>query len=248
MIEQPSPRVEIPRWKRALDVTLILVTVPFWATIMILVALWIKAVSPGPVFFRQERVGHRGRRFMMFKFRSMKVHAEVKSHECHFDALVASNCPMTKLDAVDNRLIPGGRILRAAGLDEMPQIINVLRGEMSLVGPRPCTSREMTKFPGPFRERFNAPPGLTGYWQVNGKNKTTFTEMVEFDIYYSRHMSLGMDLSILGRTLPVLVELVRDSQARFAAGRTNVSGAKQMESPGVLEGAAVPAHVETYQS
>lgn len=247
MTENPSPREQIPRWKRALDITLILLSVPFWATIMILVALWIKAVSPGPVFFRQERVGHRGRRFMMFKFRSMQVHAEVRSHECHFDALVASNRPMTKLDAVDNRLIPGGRILRAAGLDEMPQIINVLRGEMSLVGPRPCTAREMTKFPGPFRERFDAPPGLTGNWQVNGKNKTTFTEMVELDIYYARHMSLGLDLSILGRTLPVLVELIRDSQARFMAVRANGNASKRIESPGVLEG-AVAARVENYRS
>jgi len=238
MTDMKSHRVQIPRWKRVLDLVLILLTFPGWATVMIGVALWVKAVSPGPIFFRQERVGYRGRRFMMFKFRSMHVHAEVRTHECHFDSLVASNQPMTKLDAVgDARLIPGGGILRAAGIDELPQILNVIRGEMSLVGPRPCTSRELTKFPGPFRERFDAPPGLTGYWQVNGKNKTTFTEMVQLDIHYARHMSLGLDLAIVARTLPVLAELIHESHVRSLLAKNSEENPSQgMPAPAVLDG------------
>ena len=150
-----TPLVEFPRWKRVLDIALVLLSLPFWITMMILIALWVRTVSPGPIFFRQERVGYRGRRFMMLKFRSMKVRAEVNVHENYFDSLVAGNRPMTKLDELgDCRLIPGGRILRAAGIDELPQILNVIRGEMSLVGPRPCTCRELSKFQGRCQERF----------------------------------------------------------------------------------------------
>lgn len=217
-----SAHERIPHWKRAMDLTFILLTLPVWATVMILVALWIRLVSPGPIFFRQERVGYRGRRFSMLKFRSMHVHAEAKVHESHFDDLVASNIPMTKLDAIgDRRLIAGGKFLRAGGLDELPQIFNVIRGEMSLVGPRPCTARELPKFEIAGMERFNAPPGLTGYWQVNGKNTTTFTRMVELDIQYARRMSLGMDLSILLRTFPVLVNLVCETRVRPGERRSN---------------------------
>ena len=109
-----------------------------------------------------------------------------------------TNCPMTKLDCRgDARLIRGGRILRALGLDELPQLFNVIRGEMSLVGPRPCTPHEFDRYLPEQKLRVNAPPGLTGYWQVNGKNKTCFSRMIEMDIFYAAHMSLKMDLSII---------------------------------------------------
>ena len=105
---------------------------------MIVVALWITLASKGPVIYWQERMGFRGKRFAMFKFRSMKVSAETESHESHFAHVIESDAPMTKLDAAgDSRLIPLGAFLRAAGLDELPQIFNVIRGEMSLVGPAP---------------------------------------------------------------------------------------------------------------
>ena len=121
---------------------------------------------------------------MIFKFRSMKMNAETSSHEQHLASLMGNNSPMTKLDAAgDPRLIPLGRIFRATGLDELPQIFNVIRGEMSLVGPRPCLPYEFQRYERWQQERVNAAPGLTGYWQVNGKNKTTFSEMIEMDIY-----------------------------------------------------------------
>jgi lipopolysaccharide/colanic/teichoic acid biosynthesis glycosyltransferase len=118
---------------------------------------------------------------------------------------------MTKLDAVgDTRLIPGGRFLRASGLDELPQIFNVLRGEMSLVGPRPCLPKEFERYQPSELERVNALPGLTGYWQVNGKNYTTFKEMIAMDLFYIRNMSIWLDLTIMFRTIPTLIKEVRN--------------------------------------
>jgi lipopolysaccharide/colanic/teichoic acid biosynthesis glycosyltransferase len=216
---------EIPCWKRVLDVGCILLSLPCWLTIMIGVALWIKTASPGPIFYWQERVGYRGRRFMMFKFRTMKVNVDTLCHEHHLERLIQSNCPMTKLDASgDPRIIRGGRILRATGLDELPQLFNVLRGEMSLVGPRPCTTHEFQRYQLWQQERVNALPGLTGYWQVHGKNKTTFSEMVEMDIFYARNMSLRQDLAITLRTLPAitvqLLEGRKPTRAQSGAGRS----------------------------
>lgn len=151
---------------------------------------------------------------MIFKFRSMKMNAETSSHEQHLASLMGNNSPMTKLDAAgDPRLIPLGRIFRATGLDELPQIFNVIRGEMSLVGPRPCLPYEFQRYERWQQERVNAAPGLTGYWQVNGKNKTTFSEMIEMDIYYSRNMSLLLDLTIIFKTIPAITRQVLEAQA-----------------------------------
>jgi lipopolysaccharide/colanic/teichoic acid biosynthesis glycosyltransferase len=179
------------------------------------VSIWIKLVSPGPLLFRQERVGYRGRRFTIFKFRTMEANVETRSHELHLQHLINSDCPMTKLDASgDRRIIIGGRILRAMGLDELPQIFNVLRREMSLVGPRPCTVNEFQCYKSWQQERLDVLPGLTGYWQVNGKNKTTFSEMIDLDIYYARNVSLLLDLSILVKTVPAILGQVLESRFR----------------------------------
>jgi exopolysaccharide production protein ExoY len=206
-------RDKIPWWKRWLDLTCIFVSLPLWLGVLILVSIWIKLVSPGPLFFCQERVGYRGRRFTIFKFRTMEVNVETRSHELHLQQLINSDCPMTKLDASgDPRIIFGGRILRAMGLDELPQIFNVLRREMSLIGPRPCTVNEFKCYKTWQEERLDALPGLTGYWQVNGKNKTTFSEMIELDIYYARNLSLAMDLAIIVKTVPTILAQVLESR------------------------------------
>jgi exopolysaccharide production protein ExoY len=219
-----APNGATPRWKRLLDVTCIVLSMPGWLPIMVGIALWIKVVSPGPIFFYQERVGHRGRRFLIRKFRTMKVNADTLSHERHFEQLMQTNRPMTKLDAADPRIIRGGRILRALGVDELPQLFNVLHGEMSLVGPRPCTLREFQTYEPWQRGRVQALPGLTGYWQVNGKNKTTFTEMIQMDLFYTKAMSLKLDLAILFRTLPALLEQFLETRQavreRARAGRS----------------------------
>jgi lipopolysaccharide/colanic/teichoic acid biosynthesis glycosyltransferase len=206
---------ELPGWKRFLDLVCILVTLPCWLILLIGVALWIKLVSPGSLFYLQERLGYRGRPFIIFKFRTMEVNVGTQSHELHLQNLINLDSPMTKLDASgDPRIIFGGRILRAMGLDELPQLLNVLRGEMSLVGPRPCTPNEFRWYKAWQRERLNALPGLTGYWQVNGKNKTTFSEMIEMDLHYIRSLSLGLDLTILLKTFPAIIGQVLESGIR----------------------------------
>ncbi len=122
---------------------------------------------------------------------------------------------MTKLDAKgDKRLIPGGWLLRASGLDELPQLINVLKGDMSLVGPRPCIPSEFEEYLPWQRERVNATPGLTGLWQVSGKNRTTFDEMIRLDIKYARTISLGQDLKIIFSTIPALLQQIGDTLRR----------------------------------
>jgi lipopolysaccharide/colanic/teichoic acid biosynthesis glycosyltransferase len=127
---------------------------------------------------------------------------------------------MTKLDAHgDPRLAPFGRFLRASGLDELPQIFNVLFGEMSLVGPRPCLPNEFAHYEPWQRERVNGLPGLTGYWQVNGKNKTTFNEMVAMDLFYLKNLSILLDLKIMFKTCAVLAGQLFESRAAMPAGR-----------------------------
>lgn len=218
-----SKALPLPRWKRAFDLLLIILTIPVWLPLMMLLSLMIAIVSRGPVLFRQQRIGRGGRPFMLFKFRSMKVNTETRCHEDHLDHLIKSNCPMTKLDATgDPRLILGGKLLRASAMDELPQLINVLRGEMSLVGPRPCTPHEFERYqPQQQCDRTSVLPGLTGYWQVNGKNRTTFTEMVAMDAYYGQNMSLRLDLVIIARTIPVLVhQLIETRRARHKTDGT----------------------------
>lgn len=191
----------ITTWNRALDIFFCLLALPVLSLLVLIMAVFTRLVSPGPLFFRQERIGFRGRRFKIFKFRTMKMGADLAVHKNHMQQLMASNTPMVKLDALnDARLIPGGWILRASGLDELPQLINVLRGEMSLVGPRPCLQSEFENFLPWQRERVNAVPGLTGLWQVSGKNRTTFDEMIRLDIHYSRQSSLWLNLKIIALT------------------------------------------------
>ena len=198
-----------PRWKRILDVTCIVLSSPFWLPVMTLVMGLVRLTSPGPIFYRQERVGYRRNRFMIFKFRTMHVNTETRTHEEYFAHLMRVDCPMAKLDGEgDSRLIACGRLLRASGLDELPQIFNVLRGEMSLVGPRPCLPHEFQRYKAWQQQRVSAPPGLTGYWQVNGKNKTTFNEMIAMDLFYIRNMSIWLDLTIMFRTIPTLIKEV----------------------------------------
>jgi lipopolysaccharide/colanic/teichoic acid biosynthesis glycosyltransferase len=195
----------IPAWKRALDVTLLLAISPGLLFLAAVVAVVVKLGSRGPVLFRQRRVGYKGREFVCFKFRTMVPNAETESHRRHAQELIKSQARMVKLDAKkDPRLIPLGSLLRASGLDELPQLINVLRGEMSLVGPRPCIPYECEAYEPWHRARFDAVPGLTGLWQVSGKNRTTFDEMVLLDIEYSKRLSLRLDVGIILKTLPAI--------------------------------------------
>lgn len=200
-----SSDVTVPTWKRCLDISLILLASPLLLPLCALIALAIKLLSPGPILFRQWRVGLAGKNFLCLKFRTMVVNADTTVHQGHLSDLINSNAPMTKLDSADPRLIRGGRILRALGLDELPQVINVLRGEMSLVGPRPCLVYEFERYLPHHRRRCDTLPGLTGLWQVNGKNRTTFEEMMDLDIHYAKNKSIWLDLCIIAKTIPAIL-------------------------------------------
>ncbi len=216
MIDEPDrgiadklAQARVPSWKRVLDCTLVILAAPLWLPLAALVAGLVKMVSPGPALFPQERIGHLGARFRCLKFRTMKANADSTVHREHLHQLMTSNRPMQKLDNTgDSRLIPGGLWLRTLGLDELPQLLNILRGEMSLVGPRPTTAYEHEMFPARYRERCQALPGLTGLWQVNGKNRTTFERMMELDLLYVEKKSLVLDLKIIALTpSAILVQL-----------------------------------------
>jgi lipopolysaccharide/colanic/teichoic acid biosynthesis glycosyltransferase len=226
-----------PGWKSGLDITCILLSLPVWLPLMILLMLVTRIASPGPIFYRQERVGFGGRHFFIWKFRTMKLTAETQIHERHFEELMRVDCPMTKLDAYgDPRLAPFGRILRASGLDELPQIFNVLRGEMSLVGPRPCTPNEFAHYEPWQRERVNGLPGLTGYWQVNGKNKTTFNKMIWMDLFYLKNVSILLDLKIMLKTGAVIAGQLFESQpAAHTHARSRQSEKRRSPTTQILQ-------------
>lgn len=195
----------LPMWKRGLDLLLIALVSPALILLSAVMIVIVKLGSRGPVLFKQKRVGYKGKEFLLYKFRTMHCNADTDSHRRHTQQLIKSKDPMIKLDArKDPRLIPLGSLLRACGLDELPQILNVIRGDMSLVGPRPCLPYEFELYEPWQRQRFDAVPGLTGLWQVSGKNRTTFDEMICLDIEYSRRLSLWLDLKIILKTIPAL--------------------------------------------
>jgi exopolysaccharide biosynthesis polyprenyl glycosylphosphotransferase len=188
--------------KRACDIivsgAIIVVASPAWA----LIALAVKLDSRGPVFYRDRRVGLREREFGMFKFRSMYVHANLRQ-----EALEASNeasGPLFKIKD-DPRVTRVGRFLRRYSIDELPQVLNVLRGEMSLVGPRPLPLRDYVQLEDWHRKRYLVLPGMTGLWQVSGRIDLSFDDLVRLDFYYLENWSIWLDISILSKTLPAVL-------------------------------------------
>jgi lipopolysaccharide/colanic/teichoic acid biosynthesis glycosyltransferase len=203
---------QIPVWKRAFDIVGSLCGLIMLCPLFLVIGIFIKTVSPGPIFFKQKRVGCGGTLFNLYKFRTMKLNADATLHRQYLMKLIASSKassnpgdPMEKLPA-DPRIIPYGRFLRRSGLDELPQLINVLRGQMSLVGPRPPIPYEVEQYKLWHTGRFDVMPGLTGLWQISGKNKLGFNEMIRFDIQYAMKRSLLLDLKILLKT-PYVVYL-----------------------------------------
>jgi lipopolysaccharide/colanic/teichoic acid biosynthesis glycosyltransferase len=192
--------------KRWLDVCLALILLVICGPLMALIALGIKLHSPGPVLYRQTRAGQGGRPFTFIKFRSMREGASPLVHQQYVTRLIrddlrpaAARAGTLKLKN-DSRITGLGRILRRYSLDELPQLFNVLRGEMSLVGPRPPLPYEVELYTDWHRQRLNALPGLTGLWQVTGRNRVSFTEVVAMDIQYIAKMSLWLDLWIMLKT------------------------------------------------
>ena len=251
-LQEPSCAglVRVPGWKRGLDIALVLLVLPLLLPLALFIAIVIRLVSSGPVLFKQERVGLLGQRFMCFKFRTMFVGADTTVHQGHFSRLMESDAPMVKLDTNgDPRLIPFGLLLRSSGLDELPQIMNVLRGEMSLVGPRPCLPCEFEKYLPWQKERFNTVPGLTGLWQVSGKNRTTFIEMIQLDIQYARKKSVWLDLKIILKTIPALVGQIQDTRkmgrAHSRRGQTDASMAARAANEYPMPQAAFNTAINT---
>ena len=179
--------------KRAFDLSVCLLALPIVLPVLLLCALAIRLDTPGKVVFTQSRTGRHGRRFRMFKFRTMVRNAEeLKKDLAHLNIL-----PPPDFKIIDDpRITRVGKILRKTSLDELPQILNVLRGEMSLVGPRP-TSFAPSTYDLWHTSRLEVVPGITGLWQVKGRNNTTFDERLRLDIEYIRKMSFGFDMKIL---------------------------------------------------
>lgn len=190
--------------KQAIDLTGAALLVLILGLPMLVVALMIRRSSPGPILFRQERCGLNGRPFTMLKFRSMVTNAEQRRHE--LEALNEMSGPVFKVSN-DPRVTPVGRVLRRWSIDELPQLLNVLRGEMSLVGPRPLPVAEVARFDDPaHRRRLSVKPGLTCLWQVSGRNEVhDFGDWVRLDLEYIDNWSLWLDLKILWRTIPAVL-------------------------------------------
>ncbi len=189
--------------KRVLDVVLSATILILLLPILVTVAIMIKLSSPGPILFRQDRVGLNKRRFRIYKFRTMVVDAEKMMPELESRNEVSG--PVFKIKN-DPRITPVGRFLRRTSIDELPQLLNVLRGEMSLVGPRPLPLRDYEGFSEDWqRRRFSVKPGITCLWQVNGRSEISFDQWMLLDLQYLDEWSLWLDLKILARTVPAVV-------------------------------------------
>ncbi len=188
--------------KRIFDLVFVIVSGIVALPLLLLIALAIKLDSPGPVIYTQTRIGKNGKVFRCHKFRSMVVNADEKLRE--LAQLNEASGPLFKVRN-DPRLTPVGRLIRRVSFDELPQMINVLRGEMSLVGPRPNLPSEVAQYQEWHKKRLSITPGMTGLWQVSGRSDLTFDEMVLLDIYYVENWSLGLDFSILLRSIPAIL-------------------------------------------
>jgi lipopolysaccharide/colanic/teichoic acid biosynthesis glycosyltransferase len=192
--------------KRALDVAVAAPVLIVLSPFLVLIALAIRAESRGPVFFRQERVGFGGSRFSMLKFRSMRADASEQAHVAHAAAWFAGAPTKGGYKSIrDPRITRVGRLIRRTSADELPQLFHVLRGEMSLVGPRPGIPYELAHYRPWYFQRLGARPGMTGLWQVSGREQRSAAEMMELDVRYVRSCSLRLDLLVLLLTLPALL-------------------------------------------
>lgn len=190
--------------KRALDLIVCIPALIVFAPLMAFIALALR--WSGPVLFKQERIGIDGRKFSIFKFRTMSVDAEKR-----LAAMLAQNpearreWDATRKLSIDPRVTPIGRLLRLCSFDELPQLFNVLHGDMSIVGPRPIIAPEMAMYNRYIVHYLNVKPGLTGMWQVSGRSGTTYRRRVACDIFYSRHACLSEDIKVLFKTIPAVI-------------------------------------------
>jgi exopolysaccharide biosynthesis polyprenyl glycosylphosphotransferase len=202
---RPAPRAALRQAaKRTLDIAGSTAFLVAFGPVFLCVAAAVKLTSKGPVFFQQERIGEEGKPFTMFKFRTMQVNADPRIHQEYVEKFIQANQAATAGNGAvfklvnDPRVTSVGDFLRRSSLDELPQFWNVLRGDMSLVGPRPPLPYEVARYKQWHRRRvLEAKPGITGLWQVTGRSRTTFDEMVRLDLRYARNYSVWTDLNIL---------------------------------------------------
>ena len=194
-----------PAAKRLFDILIAGMMLIVLAPVMAIVALAIKLDSSGPVIFRQTRIGKNHRPFTFLKFRSMYDKADTKVHEQFVKSLInGSQTPAYKL-TTDKRITRVGAFIRETSLDELPQLFNVLRGDMSMVGPRPPIPYEVAEYKDWHHRRLAVEPGLTGFWQVQGRSLVSFDDMVKMDIAYIDQRSLSLDLALLVQTVPAVL-------------------------------------------
>ena len=205
-----APRLGQEAVKRALDIVLASMLLVVTSPLLLLLWCLVRSTSAGPALFRQERVGRDMRPFTMLKLRSMYEGNDDRTHRAYVTGMLsadeeatAPNGMLFKL-ARDPRITPLGRWLRKTSVDELPQLINVLRGDMSLVGPRPMLPWEAKLLAEPYQPRFTVKPGITGLWQVSGRSRLSMRTALELDVEYARHPSVLVDLGILARTVPAL--------------------------------------------
>lgn len=187
--------------KRIMDIIISGISLVALSPLFLLIAIIIKITMPGPVFFKQERLGKNLKPFKVYKFRSMRVGADEEKSRLMRKNEVKGLFKMKD----DPRITKFGRLLRRTGIDELPQLINIFRGEMAIVGPRPHLRSELVNYKDWRMVRFSVMPGLTGMWQVYGRHELNFDKAVLYDVYYIRHMSLIMDMSIILKTVPALI-------------------------------------------
>jgi exopolysaccharide biosynthesis polyprenyl glycosylphosphotransferase len=210
LVQRPNAKPVSNLTKRAMDIIGSVLALLLSAPVLLAIALAIRLTSKGPVFFRQKRIGQSGEEFVFLKFRTMHVNNDPRVHQEYVRQLISGSAQrhpeggegkgVYKLTR-DSRITRVGRLLRRTSLDELPQLLNVLRGEMSLVGPRPALAYEVEAYDIWHRQRIvEAKPGITGLWQVNGRSRVTFDDMVRMDLQYARTWSPWMDLKILMRT------------------------------------------------
>ena len=204
------PRLGQEAVKRALDIALASMLLIVASPLLLLLWGLVRSTSAGPAFFRQERVGRDMRSFIMLKLRTMHVDNDDKAHRAYVTSMLsgeheaaAPNGALYKLVG-DPRVTSLGAWLRRTSLDELPQLINVLRGDMSLVGPRPMLPWEAELLAEPYRPRFTVKPGMTGLWQVSGRSRLSMRTALELDVEYARHPTVLVNLSILAQTVPAL--------------------------------------------
>ena len=193
-----------PVTKRILDIVISLITLILLSPLLIILGLLIKQESNGPALFKQQRVGLYGKTFTMFKFRSMSQDAQAQRNKLEQHNEMSSGV-LFKIKN-DPRITPLGKIIRKTSIDELPQLINVLQGEMSLVGPRPALPNEVSQYSFNDRTRLNVLPGITCLWQVMGRSEIPFEQQVKLDLKYIKKQSLLFDVSLLLKTIPAVIK------------------------------------------